>query len=359
MGVRRPLPLRDLEHVLEHTHGLWDELRGERLFITGGTGFVGGWMLESLLHADDRLGLGVEAIVLARDPDGYRAAVPHVAGHGAVRLLRGDVHDFTLPSGPYSNILHMATETRLASHPAASFQTAVTGTSRVLELASASGARRLLLTSSGAVYGRQPPDVERLEEDFTGAPQPEDVAASYGHGKRAAEFLCAAAAAETGLEVKIARCFAFVGPLLPLDANFAVGNFIRDALAGGPIRVMGDGTPRRSYLYAADLAIWLWTVLLRGTPGRPYNVGSDEDVGIAELARFAAAAVQTTAGVIVAKEPTGGGTPPARYVPSVERARSELHLEAWVPLEEGIRRTAEWYSTGPMRERDGPPLSVS
>jgi dTDP-glucose 4,6-dehydratase len=348
MGVRRPLPERDLDHVLEHVGDAWSDLRGERLFITGGTGFFGGWMAESLLHADARLGLGVRAHLLTRDPERFRAAAPHVADHPAITLWAGDIRDFAFPDTPFSTILHMATETELSSSAAASFSTAVSGTTRVLETAAQSGARRLLLTSSGAVYGTQPPDLERIPEDYAGAPRPDDPTAGYGHGKRAAEFLCAATAADTGLEVKIARCFAFVGPLLPLDANFAVGNFIRDAMAGGPIGVAGDGTARRSYLYAADLAVWLWTILLRGRSCRPYNVGSDADLTIGELARLVAGALHPGAEVLVAQPPMPD-RPPASYVPAIDRASSELGLHPRINLDDAIRRTAHWYSAGPTR----------
>ena len=350
MGVRPPLPIRDLDHVLEHTEGLWEDLRGERCFVTGGTGFFGGWMVESLLHANARLGLGAKVVVLTRDPQRFLRAAPHVAANDAVALAAGNVREFTLPDGAFSHILHLATETDLAVDPTASFTTAVQGTTRVLELAGRSSTRRLLLASSGAVYGPQPPEVERLDEGYSGAPRPEDSATGYGQGKRAAEFLCAAASASTGLEVKIARCFAFVGPLLPLDANFAVGNFIRDALVGGPVRVSGDGTPRRAYLYAADLAAWLWTVVFRGVSRRPYNVGSGEHVSVADVARLVASQVRPGAAVSITQTPIGRRLP-TRYVPSIERARSELGLEPWISLDEGIARTAEWYSAGPMRGR--------
>jgi nucleoside-diphosphate-sugar epimerase len=346
----RPLPARDLAHVLEHTASLWEELRGGRILVTGGTGFFGRWMLESFLRANDEFQLGAAAIVLTRDPGRFADAAPHVARHTAISLQQGDVRSFEWPAGACTHILHMATETVLSDSPAASFETAVLGTRRVLDYAVPHRPVKLLLTSSGAVYGPQPPNLDRVPEEYFGAPRPEDPSAGYAHGKRAAEFLCAAAAKESTLEVKIARCFAFVGPLLPLDANFAIGNFIGDALSGDQINVRGDGTARRSYLYAADLAVWLWTVLFKGESVRQYNVGSEADVSISELAHRVARIVEPGIPVRVA-QPMTRGQRPSRYVPSTARALDGLGLRQHVDLDDAVSRTADWYSTGPTRRR--------
>lgn len=338
----RPLPAGDLAHILEHTQGLWDELRGGRLFVTGGTGFFGRWMLESFLRANDDLRLGAKVIVLTRDPNRFTEAAPHVSSHESVTLYGGDVRSFDFPNVGCTHVLHMATEAGPGMTPAASFRTAVEGAERVLSFANRANAGKLLLTSSGAVYGTQPPGCERLSEEYVGAPRSEDASAGYGHGKRAAEYLCSAAAAETQIQAKIARCFAFVGPLLPLDANFAIGNFIRDALYGDAIEVKGDGTPRRSYLYAADLAIWLWTILMAGESGRPYNVGSDADLSIAELAHQVSNVIRPEIPIRISTT-APNGAPASRYVPSVSRAARELGLHTRIGLDEAIRRTAEWY----------------
>src|SRR3954466_12285091 len=339
-----PNPLaRDLDHVLAQTGGLWDDLRGARLFVTGGTGFFGCWLLETFLAANDRLKLDASAVVLTRDPHAFQMSVPHLASHRAVTLLQGDVRTFEF-GRRFSHVIHAATD---SGQPLAErdrllmFDTIVEGTRRTLDFARRAGARRFLLTSSGAVYGRQPADLTHVPEDYAGGPDAANAGQVYAEAKRAAEMLCALHA-DADLQPTIARCFAFVGPYLPLDAHFAVGNFIRDALGGGPIRVAGDGSPSRSYLYAADLVIWLWTILLRGRSLRPYNVGSEDAISIANLAHLVARTLAPRSAVEIA------GTaipdrPAERYVPSSARIQRELGVKVAVNLEEALTRTAAWH----------------
>ena len=331
----------DLDHILAHTEGLWDELRGQRLFVTGGTGFLGCWMLESFAWANDKLGLGARALVLTRNPETFRHKAPHLAAHSAIQFHVGDIRSFEFPSGSFSHIIHAATDysTRLIDEdPILVLDTIVQGTRRTLEFARSCGAREFLLTSSGAVYGKQPPDMTHIPEDHLGALDTMESRSGYGEGKRVAELLCTLYAKQYGIETKIARGFAFVGPYLPLDAHFAIGNFIGDGLRNRPIQVKGDGTPYRSYLYAADLAIWLWTILCCGEVNRPYNIGSEIDVTISDLSHAVAELFKPKVEVCTAKKAIPGGSA-QRYVPCTQRARVELGLRQNIDLSEAIRRT--------------------
>lgn len=341
-----PLPTRDLEEILAATAPLWEQMRGERLFLTGGTGFFGCWLVESFLHCNRELQLDARVTVLTRDPDAFLRKVPHLRMESALTLHPGDVRDFGFPDGRYSFVLHAATEAsakQLAEQPHEMLSTILAGTERVLNFAAKASTRKLLLTSSGAVYGPQPGDLSHVPEEYMGAPDCLLAGNIYGEGKRAAELLCALAA-QSGLEAKVARCFAFVGPHLPLEAHFAAGNFLHDVLSNRSISIASDGTPLRSYLYAADLAAWLWTMLFEAPSLRAYNVGSEHAVSIAELAHAAASLREPALNVSLAAVPTPGKVP-AQYVPSTARARQELGLRETVPLVEALRRTLDWHNT--------------
>lgn len=334
-----PLAIQDLDYVLKNTLPLWNELRGGRLFITGGTGFFGCWLLETFCHANSKLQLGAQIVVLTRDQDAFCQKMPHLANRPDLVLKLGDVRSFDYPRGSFTHVIHAATTPGSAAPSAEIFDTIVTGTRRVIDFAVIAGANKLIFTSSGAVYGSSCPQVGAISEESPTAPDPTDPNSAYGEGKRAAELLCAMAHATSGLEAKIARCFSFVGPHLPLNTHFAMGNFIRDALNGDPI-VVKDGTPFRSYMYAADLAIWLWTILLRGTPARPYNVGSSEAVLITELARAISAQTGSNIQVLPASDEV---KPPSYYVPDIHRAREELVLPEPLPLADALSRTFRWF----------------
>lgn len=334
-----PLPQEDLEHVLAHTRPHWEHLRGGRIFVTGATGFFGIWLLESFAFANKSLDLGAKLAGLSRNPEAFYEKAPHLAQDSSIALHRGDVRDFDFPRGSFTHIIHAGTTSSAPVPPSEMLDTIVRGTKRTLEFAVASGAKRFLFVSSGAVYGKQPSEITHLPEEYQGAPDPMDPNSAYGEGKRVGELLCAMAHKEHGLETAIARCFAFVGPHLPLDAHFAIGNFIRDAIKGGSI-VVKDGTPNRSYLYAADLAIWLWTILFKGEARHPYNVGSDQEMTIAELAQT----VALTLGGSVASSTSAlkFSSPATRYVPDVSRIEKELGLAPVIKLSNALQRVAVW-----------------
>jgi dTDP-glucose 4,6-dehydratase len=336
-----PRPLAgDLDHILEHTRPLWEELRGNRIFLTGGTGFFGCWLLESFSWANERLDLSAKAIALTRDPARFRTKAPHLANDSSVELLRGDIRDFKFSPGDFTHVIHAATDSAVVPSATEVADTIVRGTEHCLAFAHQAHCRKFLFTSSGAVYGKQPSELTHVGEEYPGTPDPLNPNFTYGEAKRVAEAQCALASQTSGFEAKIARCFAFVGPYMNLDVHFAIGNFLRDQMRGGPIVVKGDGTAVRSYLYASDLAIWLWTMLFRAPACRAYNVGSENDISIADLARAVASVTLPSVEVRIAGQPSGA--PPARYVPSTQRAQRELGLMQHVSLPEGIAKTRAW-----------------
>jgi nucleoside-diphosphate-sugar epimerase len=342
-----PLPEDDLQKVVNSVLPFWPDLNGKRIFMTGGTGFVGAWLIESLLLANKQFGLQMELHLLSRDPTGFLRRRPHLSGEPSIKFCRGDVRHFDLPRGDFPLVIHAAADAS-RDHGRASVEIPgrdqVDGTSRLLTLLDQCRPERVLHVSSGAVYGAQPSEMEKIDEEQACTLVPNLDRAGYGLAKLFSEYLLGQHSIRSGYRLSVARCFAFAGPLLPLNGPFALGNFVRDALTRGEIRVEGDGTPIRSYLYAADLATWLWTMLWRAPANSVYNVGADSAVDMRTLAL-------RVADLLCAKRVTIAGTanfekPPSRYVPSVDKARRDLQVTATFDLDDAIRRHGAWLMSG-------------
>jgi nucleoside-diphosphate-sugar epimerase len=185
---------RDLNDVLDRTREIWPTLRGANIFITGGTGFIGCWLLESLRYANDHLGLGIRATILTRNPDSFTKKAPHLANYQGFTLLGGDVNTFATPDGEYTHLIHAATDASAdlnENDPLQMFNTVLLGTQRALSFAAEKKIPKTLYLSSGAVYGQQSWEMEKVPENWIGAPSCVDARAAYAEGKRAAEMLCA------------------------------------------------------------------------------------------------------------------------------------------------------------------------
>jgi UDP-glucuronate decarboxylase len=317
----------------------------DTLFLTGGTGFFGRSVLRYLMKLEGECRNPFSAVtVFTRNPGAFLEKYPEFSGLPWLDFFGGDIlgglEDF--PAGrSYTHLVHAAADSTLGPRMDAieRFDQIVQGTRNVLDFAVMNGVSRLLFTSSGGVYGALPEGMSRVPESFTGMPDPMNSANAYGVAKRTSEHLCALYGSQHRIEVVVARCFAFVGPDLPLDVHFAIGNFIRDALTRPEITVKGNGTPLRSYLYQDDLAEWLLTMLLNGKPLTAYNLGSDATVSIAEVASLVRDLVSPDKPVRFLKQDGSDEKSRSVYVPDIGLAGKELGLSVNISLQDAIVRT--------------------
>jgi len=347
------LPISDLEEILARGSHLWDSLRSASIFMTGGTGFFGRWLLEGLRYVNEYHNLDLKVTVLSRQPDPFVESAPHLANYHSFDFVCGDIRSYKYPTCDITHIIHAATtsahETFNGENPLNKFNLLVDGTRHTLNLALERDVKNILFTSSGVVYGG---GQERLGEPAgifetnLVAPSLSDPASALGQAKRAAEFLCTLHADEYKVNVNIARCFSFVGPLLPLGLHYAIGNFIRSAIDNTQITVKSDGLSVRSYMYPSDLVVWLLTMLLENKGNQVFNVGSDDPVSIKDLAFRVRDLVSPNLKVTIK-----GNAAQARdnhrrdfYVPDINRAKDQLGLDVWTNLDGAIIKTADYYT---------------
>ncbi len=326
--------------------GLARRLAEHRIAVIGGTGFVGTWLAETTAALNDELGARVRVDLLGRSASAWAAAHPHLAERGDVQVHAVDVRSsFELPRD-VTLVLFAAgiADPRVhASDPFCVHETALHGLSHAL----AASARLELLQrfvnlSSGLVAGG-PASEHGLRENELGALDFTRVHNVYAESRRAGENLVSLYASQYRIPVSTARAFTFLGPYQPLDAPWAANNFLRDALSGNDIRLHGDGTTRRSYLYGSDVAAWLLKILIDGQDGEVYNLGGSRPVTHADVARLVSAQTTPMPQLVYKSQPATN----ARrhdFFPDLSHVRETLGLQQAFEVDDAIERVMLWHA---------------
>lgn len=337
---------QDMELACQLLEPSFAALRGQSLFLTGCTAFLGKWIIDTLLWANAQYSLGTRLTVLARNPRKLLQDMPHFERREDMTVLAGGITDFdTALLPPFTLAVHAVNSPNdgTGQWAAQHMTAAAAGTERLYRLAAERGCQAVLLTSSGAVYGTGPVG-ERgkgLLHEEAELNEPMGEPRVYGETKRFTELFASALGQQYGIRTVLARCFAFSGAHFPLGSN-ALGSFVADTLTRGCIQIKGDGTPVRSFLYGADMAAWLLTLLAGGRHGVPYNVGSERGVCLEELARLVLTCAGCDGHVHVGGKRLQGNAPSV-YVPDTSRARREFGLKEETSLEDGLIRMIEWH----------------
>jgi nucleoside-diphosphate-sugar epimerase len=334
----------DAEAVLQGRVNQLEALRGQHIFISGGTGFLGAWLLELAAVLNRQHAFGLTLTVFSRNTRDFAQRWPHLGGLDWVHFQDGDVRYIAELPRDTRYIIHAAalTDRRLfASQPGSVAETNGLGTQRILRATyMLEDVQKFVLLSSGLVYGRQPWETPRIGEDFAGPLHSDAVTSVYAESKRFAETVAQCAISESKLPVVTLRPFAFVGPYQSVQLPWAVTDFIRDSLNGGPIRIMGDGATVRSIMYGSDFAFWVLSALAAGRPRETYNVGSPEPIDLAALASLITHHFRPVPEIRANLGQVGHAR--NRLVPVVDKAARDFGAQVTVPLPQAIERTITW-----------------
>jgi nucleoside-diphosphate-sugar epimerase len=345
---RRDIITEDCKLVIGSSANLLNPVKNSSLLVTGGTGFMGTWLAEMVTYLNDQHDFNTRLILFSKSANSYSAKVPHIALRDDVTLIEGDIRNLRDLPDDVNWVIHAAAspDSRLhASDPKRTIDVIVNGTTSVLDFVTRLPDLRMFMNvSSGQVYGAQPHNVERLtEESFYGL-DCSSLNSTYAEAKRIGETICTVYRSQYRLPIVNIRPFAFIGPYQLMNRPWAINNFIRDSLRGGPIRILGDGETIRSYMYPTDMTWWLLNILTRGKIGASYNVGSPDSVTLRQLAEKIASKYSIPP-KIESRLSRDEVLKRTKWVPDVSLAQKTLKLTRKVDLDTAIMRTIMWNKT--------------
>jgi nucleoside-diphosphate-sugar epimerase len=358
----------DLDYIVNNLKSEFSALSGKNLLITGGAGFLGYYLVQSVLHWNRQ---GPEAgPVQVTVYDNYIRGIPDwlqkLSGDPALVLVKHDVtHPLPGDIGDFHYIIHaasIASPTYYRMHPIETMDANINGLRYLLEYALSQQKKNrpvegFLFYSTSEIYGDPTPGNIPTPETYRGNVSCTGPRSCYDESKRYGETLCVNFSEQYGLPVRVARPFNNYGPGLKITDRRLLPDFARDVLAGKDIVMYSDGSPTRTFCYIADAIVGYYQVLVNGKNGEAYNIGVDgPEISVAELADlvtdFARELFGYRGGVVrkVSQDKDYLVDNPNRRCPVIDKARQQIGYKPTISLHEGLRKSLLWYKDNQIAE---------
>lgn len=318
-------------------------LKNQKLLITGGTGFVGSWIAEFVAFLNDNHNFNISLVLVGRNTDTFLAEKKHLATRSDIQLISKDIRYINELPQDISYIIHAAASPDNRNHlsnPIETISTITRGTDNLIDSAfKLPNLKKFLYLSSGQVYGKSIMANALIAESDFGPLNCNKVTAVYPEAKRLAEATCCGYSSQYKLPIVIARPFSFIGPYQSLSKPWAINSFINDALKNKTIRIIGNGEPIRSYMYPADMVVWLLKILIDGKINTAYNVGSPKGISLKDVAAKVVHLAQTSVNIDIKYNNSDS----SHYVPDISLCENDLGLKINYSIEDTIRKSIEWF----------------
>ena len=336
----------DCDKSLAGKQELLNDLRNKSVLVTGGTGFVGKWIAEAISLLNEEHFFNIKLYILARNTEDFKEEVPHLANKPFITLLESDVRNISQLPNDVNFIINAAGSPDSREHitnPLKTLDILYKGTFALLDAClRLPNLTKVLHISSGNIYGQFTGKVDKIKENQLGSFDCNSVNATYSEGKRLSETLCSIYRNQQKLPIVIVRPFSFIGPYQGLEKPWAINNFIRDGLLGGPIRILGNEETVRSYLYGSDMAFWLLSALANGKTGAVYNIGGEEPISLKSLATKIKASFTQKIEILFKYSKQYPATP-SILIPDTTAIKTDLCVDQIINFDLALEKTIYWY----------------
>jgi UDP-glucuronate decarboxylase len=350
-AMRNSIIESDLRYITEACLP-WEAFTGKTVLVAGASGFLPAYMVETFLFLNEARNLDIKVIGLVRDLEKARIRFSHYAGNRALKLLSQDVCADIRIKQHVDCIIHAASQATpklYYSDPVGTLLPNVIGTRNLLDLAVKNKCECFLYFSTSGVHGFVDPDKFPVKEDCYGYLNPATIESCYLESKRMGENMCIAWMHQHGVPVKIVRPATTYGPGIKLDDGRSFADFIANIVHNHDIEIYSDGRALRNFCYLADATLGFFTVMLKGQTGESYNVATDREISIYDLAALLVEKVfpERNLKVVMKKDESKDylRVNYSRTAVDISKVKA-LGWRLNFSLEEGFRRAVESYGNG-------------